>query len=147
VVRAVTELFPADPKEVVETWPQCLRYLEQVQACDRLIQRYHLEMPETADLLERAGIYLREHASYDLAESCFQRALVLAEQQLGLKHLQVASVLYNLGILYTQQGKHEQAEPLFQRALHIREHILGPHHPLVSHPLTSLGILYVPSTI
>src|SRR5262249_10871068 len=34
VVRAVHGVFPHNPKEDVASWPQCLRYLEQVQACD-----------------------------------------------------------------------------------------------------------------
>ena len=142
VVHAVNALFPRDPKEQIETWPQCLRYLEQVQACDQLVQQYRLQLPEAADLLDRAGIYLREHASYSLAEPLFQRALLIAEQQLGPEHLQVASSLHNLGILYHDQGKYEQAELLLQRALHIREHALGPEHPQLAYPLNNLGNLY-----
>jgi tetratricopeptide (TPR) repeat protein len=142
VVRAVNTLFPADPKGEVDTWPLCLRYLEQVQACDWLIQQHHLQMPQAADLLDRAGIYLREHASYSVAESLFQRALAIAEQQLGSQHLQAASSLNNLGLLYWRQGKHEQAKPLYQRALHIREQVLGPHHPQLAPPLSNLGLLY-----
>ncbi len=142
VVRAVHMLFPADPKGEVATWPQCLRYLEQVQACDRLIQQHRLQLIEAAELLDRAGTYLREHASYSLAEPLFQRALTIAEQQLGPEHLQVASPLNNLGALYWQQGKYERAEPLLQRALSIREQILGPEHPLVATSLNQLGILY-----
>jgi tetratricopeptide (TPR) repeat protein/transcriptional regulator with XRE-family HTH domain len=145
VVYAVNALFPADAREPdawPEAWPLCLRYLEQVQACDRLIQRYCLQQPEAADLLERAGIYLREHASYSLAESLFKRGLAIAEQQSGPQHLLVASLLNNLGSLYREQGKYKQAEPLHQRSAHIREQVLGPHHPLLASPLNNLGILY-----
>lgn len=142
VVRAVNALFPADPEEQVDTWPQCLRYLEQVQACDGLIQQHHLQLPEAADLLDRAGVYLREHASYSLAEPLFQQALVIAEQRLGSQHLQVASSLNNLGVLYKEQGKYAEAEPLYLRALHIREQALGSHHLGLAYNLNSLGLLY-----
>jgi tetratricopeptide (TPR) repeat protein/transcriptional regulator with XRE-family HTH domain len=142
VVCAVNTLFPTDPKGQVDTWPLCLRYLEQVQACDGLIQQHHLQMPQAAELLDRAGIYLREHASYSVAESLFQRALAIAEQQLGSQHLQAASPLSNLGLLYWHQGRYELAEPLYQRALHIREQALGPHHPQLAFSLNNLGILY-----
>ncbi len=142
VVRAVNMLFPADPEEQVGTWPQCLRYLEQAQACDRLIQQYHLQFPEAADLLNRAGVYLREHASYSLAEPLFQRALIIAEQQPGAQYLQVASSLNNLGILYKEQGKYAEAEPLYLRALYIREQVLGPNHLELAYNLNSLGLLY-----
>jgi tetratricopeptide (TPR) repeat protein/transcriptional regulator with XRE-family HTH domain len=142
VVRAVNTLFPADPKEEIATWPQCLRYLEQVQACDNLIQQHDLQLPEAAELLNRAGIYLREHASYSLAEPLFQRAQAIAEKQPEPEHLQVAQSLHNLGLLYWEQGKYELAEPCYQRALRIRERTLGPHHPEVAHSLNNLGTLY-----
>jgi len=142
VIRAVNALFPADPEEQVDTWPQCLRYLEQVQACDRLIQQYHLHLSEAADLLNRAGIYLRERASYSLAEPLFAQALVIAEQRQGSQSLQVAFSLNNLGVLYKEQGKYAEAEPLYLRALHIREQILGPHELELAYNLNSLGLLY-----
>jgi tetratricopeptide (TPR) repeat protein/transcriptional regulator with XRE-family HTH domain len=142
VVRAVNQLFPADPEVEVDTWSQCLRYLEQVQACDRLIQRHHLQLPESADLLDRAGVYLREHGSFYLAEQLFQRGLTIAEQQLGPQHPQVASLLTDLGYLYYKQGKYEQTEPLLQRGLRIREQSLRLEHPHIAYSLTALGLLY-----
>ena len=142
VVRAVHKAFPRDPKEEVASWPQCLRYLEQAQACDMLIQQHLLKLPEAADLLDRAGIYLREHALYTIAEPLFQRALHIREQQLGPDHLQVATPLYNLAILYKEQGKYAEAESLYQRALHIRGQQLGPDHLQVAPLLNGLANLY-----
>ncbi|HEU5374102.1 MAG TPA: FxSxx-COOH system tetratricopeptide repeat protein [Ktedonobacteraceae bacterium] len=142
VVRAVHTLFPADPRNEIDTWPLCLRYLEQVQACEWLIRQHSLQVLEAAELLDRVGIYLWKHASYSIAEPLFQRALAIAEQQGRAGHLQVASSLNNLGILYYEQGKYELAEPLYQRALHIREQDLGPDHPLVARSLNNLGIFY-----
>ena len=55
-------------REMYATWPRCQRYLEQVEACDVLIQRHHLQVPEAADLLDRAGTYVREHMWYAQAE-------------------------------------------------------------------------------
>jgi tetratricopeptide (TPR) repeat protein/transcriptional regulator with XRE-family HTH domain len=142
VVYAVNTVFPRDPKNEVATWPQCLRYLEQAQVCDILIQQHMLLLPEVADLLDRTGIYLREHDSYTIAEPLFQRALHIREQQLGPEHPHVAISLNELAILYGQQGKYKEAEPLFQRALHIREQQLGPEHLQVATSLNSLAILY-----
>jgi tetratricopeptide (TPR) repeat protein/transcriptional regulator with XRE-family HTH domain len=142
VVRAVHKLFPPDPQDEVATWPQCLRYLEQVQACNWLIQEHGLHWLEAAELLDRAGCYLRSHASYSLAEPLFQRALAIAEQKGGLAQLQVATSLSHLGGLYREQGQYEQAEPLLQRALQIREQILGPQHALLATTLNNLGNLY-----
>lgn len=138
IVRAVNTVFPPHPKEDISSWPQCIRYLEQAQVCDTLIQQYLLTLPEAADLLLRTGTYLREHASYTLAEPLLLRALAIREQ-----HLEpIASSLNNLGFLYWQQGDYERAEPLFQRALAIREQRLGPEHPDTAMSLSNLAALY-----
>jgi tetratricopeptide (TPR) repeat protein len=141
MVCAVNAVFPAQPEEV-SSWPQCLRYLEQVQACDTLIQKENLVLVEAADLLSRSGAYLREHASYALAQALSQRALSIREQQLGPHHPLTASSLNDLGRLYWRQGKYEQAESLFVRALSIREQQLGPHHLETAKLLHNLGFLY-----
>ncbi len=56
---------------------------------------------------------------YEQAEPLYQRALAIAEQQLGAEHPDTAISLNNLAALYHEQGKYEQAEPLYQRALAI----------------------------
>ncbi len=68
VVLAVNTVFPRDPKDEVAVWPQCQRYLEQVLACNTLIEEHQLLLPEAAEVLERTGIYLCERALYTLAE-------------------------------------------------------------------------------
>jgi tetratricopeptide (TPR) repeat protein/transcriptional regulator with XRE-family HTH domain len=141
VVHAVNAVFPPDPKEDIATWPQCQRYLEQVQTCDLLIQQYGLGFSEAADVLNRAGIYLREQALYALAEPLFQRALAIREQLLGSEHLDTAQSLRELASLYWLQGKQKQAEPLHQRALAIREQLLGSEHPDTAQSLNDLALL------
>ena len=86
VVCAVNALFPAHPRVEEANWPQCQRYLEQVQRCDLLIQQYGLGFSEAADLLNRTGIYLCEHGFYTLAEPLYHRALHIWEQQFGPEH-------------------------------------------------------------
>ena len=135
VIRAVNAVFPLDPQKEMSTWPQCLRYLEQAQACDRLIQQHAFVFSEAADLLERVATYLREHASYALAEPLYTRALSIREQH-------TASNLNDLAVLYRQQSKYVEAEPLYQRSLHIWEHQLGPEHPEVATSLNNLALLY-----
>ncbi|HET8844918.1 MAG TPA: tetratricopeptide repeat protein, partial [Ktedonobacteraceae bacterium] len=142
VIRAVHSMFPRDPKADVHSWPQCLRYLEQAQACDTLIQQYELFLPEAAELLDRVGTYLSEHASYTLAESLYQRSLRIWEHQMDQAHPSMTSTLNNLASLYLQQGKYGQAEPLYQRALSLREKQLGANHSLVAQPLNNLAVLY-----
>ena len=141
IVLAVNTIFPRDPDNVA-SWPQCLRYLEQVQACDALIRQHRLLLSEAADVLNRAGTYLWECALYTLAEPLYLRALHIQEQALGQDHPEMVEPLTDLADLYERQGRYTEAEPLYQRALHIQEQALGPDHPDIVYPLSGLAILY-----
>ncbi|GHO96468.1 tetratricopeptide repeat protein [Reticulibacter mediterranei] len=140
-VRAVEQVFPQDPSNA-ETWPQCQRYLDQVQACDALIEQQHLQIPEAADLLDRAGSYFLEHFMHSQAEPLYQRALAMREQQWGAEHPQTANGLYHLALLHQASANFAQAEPLFERALAIRERQLGAEHLETAASLHGLAILY-----
>jgi len=142
IICAVNTAFPRHPREDITSWPQCLRYLEQAQACDTLIQHHLLTLPKAADLLRRVGTYLCERASYTLAEPLYQRALAIREQQLGPEHPDTAESLNDLAILYSQQGKYEQAESLLRHALAIREKQLGAEHVDTIHTCNDLALLY-----
>ena len=142
VVLAVNGMFP-DAYDDVATWPQCLRFLEQAQACDTLIQQHILDLNEAADLLNRTGGYMYLHALYAIVEPLFQRALAIREKVLYPGHPDLATSLSDLAILYWTQSKYEQAEPLFQRAISISEKVLGSDHLDLAKRLNGLGILYV----
>jgi tetratricopeptide (TPR) repeat protein/transposase-like protein/transcriptional regulator with XRE-family HTH domain len=142
IVRAMHGLFPQDTQDVAN-WPRCQRYLEQVEACDVLIQRHHLLLPEAADLLDRAGTYVREHMWYTQAEPIYRRALAIREQQLGPDHPDTATILHNLAILQRDTGNVVEAEQLYQRALAIREQHLGPDHPYTANALSNVANLYL----
>jgi hypothetical protein len=43
-------------------------------ACSSLIEKWHITVSESADLLAQAGKYLREHGDHLQAEPLFQRA-------------------------------------------------------------------------
>ena len=141
LVCAMDALFPQDTQDVA-TWPRCQRYLEQVEACDELIQRHHLLLPEAADLLDRAGTYVREHMWYTQAEPLYRRALAIREQYLGPEHPDTATILHNLAILQRDTGNFVEAESLYQRALTIREQHLGPEHPSLADCLGGLAAVY-----
>ena len=136
VVRAVNEVFPGNPNDMA-TWTQCLRYLDQAQACNTLIAHYTLLLIEAADLLNRTSLYLYKHALYAVMEPLCVRALAIYEQQLGTEHPSTASSLNNLAILYSDQGKYAEAEPLYQRALAVYEQQLGPSIPTQPVALTA----------
>jgi tetratricopeptide (TPR) repeat protein/nucleoside phosphorylase len=142
VVRAVNDVFPSNSDDVAAIWPQCLRYLSQVQVCYDLVGLYTLMLIEAARLLNRTSIYLWHQALYTIAEPLIQRALLIYEQQLGPDHPNTASSLHNLADLYRSQGKYAEAEPLYQRALSICEQQMGTEHPTTAVMLNSLANLY-----
>ena len=142
IVYAVNEIFPRNPKDEITSWPLCLRYLEQVQACDMLIQQYSFVFSEAADLLNRTGIYLHLRASYNMAEPLYQKVLGIWEQVLGREHPQVASALNELAHLYHDQGKHVEAGQLYQRALQICEQHQDSEHLQLAVSLNGLAYLY-----
>jgi tetratricopeptide (TPR) repeat protein len=141
VVRAINVVFPDHPHDMA-VWPQCLRYLDQAQACHALIEHYGLAFVEAASVLNRTGLYLGDHALYAQAELLYQRTLSIVEQQLGATHPDTASSLNNLAHLYEAQGRYSEAEPLYQRALAIRELQLGATHSDTATSLNNLAALF-----
>lgn len=141
LVLVVQAIFP-DSERDVDVWPQCQRYLAQAQACDTLIQEHHLLLPEAADVLDRAGVYLCDRALYRLAEPLLLRALDIREQQAGPEPSSTATSLFHLAILFRKQGKYARAEKLNQQALRLREQQLGPEHSDVADVLNSQALLY-----
>src|SRR5262249_28105104 len=141
LVRAVNAVFPPDPQEVT-SWHTCQRYLEQVQACDTLMQKHQLLLPEAAELLDRAGTYLRERGLYFLAEPLYRRALSMREQLMGEAHLTSVLSMIQLASLYFRQDEYTAAEALYQRALPIVEQQIGAEHPLIVDVLSGLARVY-----
>ena len=142
LVRALHTIFPQDTQDVAN-WPRCQRYLEQVEACDVLIQRHHLLLPEAAELLDRTGTYVREHMWYTQAEPIYRRALAIREQHLGPEHPYTATIVHNLAILQRDTGNFVEAEHLYQRALAIREQHLGLEHPYTANAYSNMANLYL----
>jgi tetratricopeptide (TPR) repeat protein len=138
-VKAVKAAFP---RVEYSTWPRCQACLPHALACAVLIELHKLTFPEAAQLLNRAGWYLREHALHAQAEALLQQALDIYEHALGSEHLGISSTLNNLVLLYRDQGKYVQAVPYGQRALDLDEKTLGPEHPSTAITLNNLALLY-----
>ncbi|GCE07842.1 tetratricopeptide repeat protein [Dictyobacter aurantiacus] len=120
LVLAMNAIFPENTAQT-EGWSLCQRYLDQVQACDTLIQDYRILSSEAAGLLSRAGWYLKEHAVYPQAEALHQRALAIWECSQDTNPLPVARQLVQLAALYHDWGKYGQSEQFYQQALSLYE--------------------------
>jgi tetratricopeptide (TPR) repeat protein len=76
---------------------------------------------------------------YDRAVVVAQKALQVAEQNVGPDHPDVATSLNSLAELCRTQGDYAKAEPLYKRSLAIWEKALGPDHPDVAMSLNNLA--------
>ena len=71
-----------------------------------------------------------------------QRALEIAINLLGAKHIAVATSYNNLGLVHKALGELEQAKDYHQRALEIQINVLGAKHINVAGSYNNLGLLH-----
>lgn len=148
VVLAVNEIFPKESPLTRKDEEQLRLYLDQVQACSSLLLQYKLLLLEGADVLARAGRYIRSY-SPAAAEPILEHALEIREQRLEADHPAIASNLFYLAISYSDprrsstRGKFGKAEQLFLRALKIQEQQLRTEHLDTAYTLDGLATLYM----
>lgn len=61
-----------------------------------------------------------------------ERAVAIAEAQVGPVHMETARAVNNLASLYVAAGRYESARPLLERSLAIRRELHGPDDPIVA---------------
>jgi tetratricopeptide (TPR) repeat protein len=94
------------------------------------------------EILNQEVVELHRAGNYDRVVLVAQKALQVAEQNVGPDHPDVATTLNNLALLYDNQGDPAKAEPLYERSLAISQKALGPDHPDVAGSLNNLAELY-----
>jgi tetratricopeptide (TPR) repeat protein/transcriptional regulator with XRE-family HTH domain len=140
--RALRATNCAFPDVEPATWDTCRRCLPHAQLCATYIEKYCLTFPEAAHLLNKAAIYLMDHAHYTEVKTLLRKALTLRQQLLKPDHPDVAATLHDLGKLYYVRGKYAEAELYLQQALAIRTQVLGTEHPHTASSLTHLAEVY-----
>lgn len=121
-----------------------------------------VEHPKSAgiewDIFNQKAESLHTVQSYDRAKVVAQKALEIAEQNVGPDHLDVASSLDTLAMIYKSLGDnvyesglyfsekphddHLKAEAYYNRSITIREKVLGTDHLDVAASLDRLALLY-----
>ena len=94
------------------------------------------------NILNQEVVELYQQGKYDRAVLVAEKALEVANANLGPAHPEVSTSLNNLAALYKSQGNYTMAEPLHQRALAIWEKALGLDHPDVATSLNNLALFY-----
>lgn len=106
-----------------EQWALCQQYDAQAQTCLQLIDKWQVQLPESASLLNKVARYQQERFNLDLAETCYLRAQEIDTQLYGEKSKQVALDLTFLALNYEKSGAYEQAEVLYERAYAIQSEL------------------------
>ncbi len=94
------------------------------------------------EILVKEAEELYKAGNYSRGIIVAQKALELAEKNVGHNHPDVARSLNVLAILYQTIGEYTKAELLFKRSLAIFEKALGPNHLHVATSLNNLASLY-----
>ncbi|MEU3103246.1 tetratricopeptide repeat protein [Streptomyces griseoflavus] len=128
---------PGSPAEV-KRWPIWHSLLPHFQA----VMAYHSDDSRDIGLATALGetaVYLRSRGQAPLTLSLEERALAIAEAELGPNHPATALRLGNLAATLSELGRHSEALPLAERALAITETALGPDHPATAVRLNNLA--------
>ncbi len=141
--QIITAVFPSKSDDV-SFWSTSACLLPHALTATKHAQEMQVALEEISQILNRVGLYYYAHANYVDAESLFQRALKISEQQLGVEHPDITEILNNLAKLFLIQGKYGEAELIYRRALMIFEKQMGPEHPYIARSLSNLAeLLYV----
>ena len=108
---------------------------------DLCLNKEHDISPDTAFSLDNLGALLSSMGDNDTARSCYEQALHIQKEVLGLKHPDTALSLNNLGVLCYEEGDLHSAKYYLQQALAIREAILPANHPDTRSTRNSLAFL------
>ncbi|NJO82200.1 MAG: tetratricopeptide repeat protein [Blastochloris sp.] len=119
------------PKRITTVHPH-FRHISQT-----LMHTEHSDAAQ-ARVCHRMAKYCELVGDYDTARTCYERALAIREQLLGI-HPDTATTLDSLAGVYSSLGNYARARQLYERALIIWEQIA--HHPDSALTLNNLAIL------
>ena len=74
-----------------------------------IAQELQIENSVIANVLESMASYLRLAGQFNESLVSCQRALKIAEQELGIDHINSANTIMEMGTIYFMQGKYVEA--------------------------------------
>ena len=140
--RIICALNAAFPVPDFSAWAQCERYLEQALGCTSLLALVDSDLPETGELLFKAGSYVLARGRYEEAQPLLVQTLPLYEKRYGRDQPALIPLLLKQGELSLWQGKLAEAELFMQRALTIGERHPDPVHLQLAETFNDLAVLY-----
>jgi len=98
--------------------------------------------PHIAVSLNDLGATYQRQGKYQLAESCYRRAMEIWELSSSSGYEHAVRTLANMGSLYGDQGMYAQAEFFYRSALRDTQRALGRENAQVAFLLSNLGHIY-----
>ncbi len=139
LTEALMAVYPGDGFRNAASWSRCVPLTPHLLSICGAEASDAAGEAQRAELLNRAGGYLRGRAAYAAALPLFERALAICERTLGPEHPGTAMNLDYVAHLLADQGDIARAWPLHERALAIREKAFGPEHPDTAMSLSNLA--------
>jgi tetratricopeptide (TPR) repeat protein/transcriptional regulator with XRE-family HTH domain len=139
ILRVVNAAFPDGQ---FGTWAQCERYLAQALACLSAAALAGSSLPETGELLCKAGSYLMERGRYSEAGPLLEQAAAMEERQPHPDYPTLLSRRLKQVELYFHRGRYAPAELLLHQMIASGEHHLEPTHRLIAEMLHTLAAVY-----
>jgi tetratricopeptide (TPR) repeat protein len=128
-ITRMSTIYPKGAHLNLASWQLCSQLTPHLPALYWVEPGARVDNAQSAELLERAGLYFLGREAYPGAEILFRAVLAYRETALGTNHSDTATAINNLAYLLQLRGDRAVARSLFERALIIRENTLGREHP------------------
>jgi tetratricopeptide (TPR) repeat protein len=140
--KSLKTLEAAFPDPDFTSWPVCEELIPCSRAILNWINKFGLQIPQTARLCNDVGYYLNSQGDYTEAEKFFQKAYSIRCNFYGEEHALVASTLSNIAWNHKVRKQHEKAEKTYQETILLWKKIYFGDHPDVAISLDNLGNFY-----
>jgi tetratricopeptide (TPR) repeat protein len=130
--------FPFDSDDV-RMWPECERLMPHGLEAALHAEELGVALIRAAGLLSQLGLYLKGRGDLDRAQELYQRALAIAEKELGAEDDLVGTIANNLGIVFSDRGQPREARKYIERALAIAEKLYDPDDASIGTYLSNLA--------
>jgi tetratricopeptide (TPR) repeat protein len=140
--KSLKTLEAAFPDPDFTSWPICEELIPCSRAMLNWINKFGLQIPQTARLCNDVGYYLNSQGDYAEAEKFFQKAYSIRRNFYGEEHALVASTLSNIAWNHKVRKQHEKAEKAYQETIQLWKKIYFGDHPDVAISLDNLGNFY-----
>ncbi len=120
------------------------QYREAAQQYERIVAIYTedgLDSLELAKWHDKAGEAHQNNGSYKEAMEHYMQALVIREETLDSKHLDLATSYGNVASAYRSLGEYPKALEYQKKTILIQEEILGPKHPELAISYNNMGLI------